>query len=115
MYKLIEGGDHVNMRRKTKKLTAAKEKVIADLMKKYQLCYDDARLLFTKALYITRKYEASLYEVSGIIMGAWEGSIYTAEKSCDSEPLYTFDEFMRLFMEEINKPVMKDVESRWQD
>ena len=103
------------MRCKTKKLTAAKEKVIADLMKKYQLCYDDARLLFTKAWYITQKYEASLCDVSGIIMGAWASSVSVAEQSYDGKPLYNFAEFMGLFMEEINKPAMRDVESRWQD
>lgn len=103
------------MRRKTKKLTEAKEKMVADLMKKYQLCYDDARLLFTKAWYITQKYEASLCDVSGIIMGAWASSICVAEQSGNGKPLYTFAEFMRLFMEEINKPAIEEVESRWQD
>lgn len=89
--------------------TAAKEKMIADLMKKYQLQYDDARLLFIKARYITRKYKAGMYDVSDIIMGVWAGSRHKVEQEGDGNPFYTFEEFMRLFIEEINKSGMKDV------
>jgi len=89
--------------------TSAKEKMIADLMEKYQLQYDDARLLFIKARYITRKYKAGMHDVSDIIMGVWAGNKHEAEQDGNSNPLYTFEEFMRLFMKEINKSGMKDV------